>query len=404
MKSTTNKKSGWTVVSATAVLATLLASVLAGCGSPPDPGSAHRAGLAIVQASTANSARLPAQVWVDAIGGSVTEGTRLAVVSDGGEPRLIGSGVLENLSNNSATRAEQINAFVSGAVAAVASAKADVAETNPLGAIALAARAVRDPSGVGGCTILVAGSMLSTAGPLLLQETTLQVEPSDVASALADAKALPDLSGCVVRLLSISQVAGTQPQLPEELAQRLDVLIRAILEKAGAKVEIAPLAVSQKPAGPLPRVTPVPVATSAIDLPVAVRDPAGCQVRVPDQEIGFLPDSAQFRSPKIAQLAVTRFLDALRKCAGTAVHVSVVGTTSSAGTRAGRLRLSRARADAVAALVAHRLGVPVAAVEARGIGNCEVANPHVACVNDRASGALDVELAVQNRNVVLVAS
>lgn len=404
MKSTTRKSSRAVVSSTAALLAALLVSLLAGCARPVDPGIVHGAGLAIVQASTANSARLPTQVWIDTIGADVTEGTRLAVVSDGGEPKLIGSGVLENLSNNSATRAEQINAFVSGAVTAAASAKADVAETNPLGAIALAARAVRDPSGVGGCTILVAGSMLSTAGPLLLQRTTLLVEPSDVATALADASALPNLSGCLVRLLSISQVAGTQPQLPEELAHRLGVLMRAILEKAGAKVEIAPLSVTQKPAGPLPPVTPVPVKTPAIDLPVAVPDPAGCQVRVPDQEIGFLPDSAQFRSPKIAQLAVTRFVDALRRCAGTAVHVSVVGTTSSAGTRAGRLSLSRARADAVAALVAHRLGVPVAAVEARGIGNCEVANPHVACVNDRPSGALDVELAAQNRNVVLVTS
>jgi outer membrane protein OmpA-like peptidoglycan-associated protein len=111
--------------------------------------------------------------------------------------------------------------------------------------------------------------------------------------------------------------------------------------------------------------------------------------------LGFLPDSTELRDPQAAArtlAGLAQWLNADRNR-----HVAITGTCASAGSKAGRARLSRARARAIKSLLVH-VEVHSNQVSTQGLGY--VADPP----DRRADGTLDPARAAQNRAVSFTTS
>jgi outer membrane protein OmpA-like peptidoglycan-associated protein len=345
-----------------------------------------RPAIAVVAGQHANAV-VPDQVREldDALTSTRTKvGTRLIVVRADGDPQTVLD--LQRDKEDTSDNPEDTDILAEELKGVLLDGKAAVPEVDLLGAIDRAARGLHESPGPK--TLFVIDPGLQTAGTLRFQSGLLLAEPADVVAHLKQSNSLPDLRGISVVLIGIGAVADPQPDLPIPARRRLEAIWPAILVASGAD---GPVKVIQNPprprskTGPLPKVTVVPVRQPPTPLP--------CQLQA--DSLGFEPDEAILREPKVA-------VEQLRRCVAslaTARRVEVIGTTSSAGTEEGRMRLSRQRADVVRNLLIG-LGVPAGRVTARGIGN----HCHPPCVNDRPNKVLDPVLAARNRLVIVKAS
>ncbi|WP_062517559.1 OmpA family protein [Demequina gelatinilytica] len=387
--------------------AAVLVTALTGCSATTaetGPAVSGPTALAIVAESTANSARLSVDAWTALVRPRLAPGTEVVVVSDDGDPAVLGTASLTGLASNPTTLQEQLDHATALTVEVAAGAVATSPETDPLAAIALGARALSTRSRAQGCELLMSGSGLSTTGALPLQRLGLGIDPVDVVEQLASSDELPDLDGCAVIWSGLGAAGGDQEDPRQPHVRTLERLWTAILERSGAtSVSFTYDAVMQKPPAGLPDVTPVPLAAPAV---VTVMEAEDCIVEVPDAAIGFVLDEATFADARAATRAIDDAADALGRCTATPRTITVYGTTSSAGERAGRVRLSTRRATAVADALAEAMGVPSATITAVGLGSCEVhATTAVACVDDRdGDGRLVADRAQLNRRAVIVAS
>lgn len=265
--------------------------------------------------------------------------------------------------------------------------RADTPEVDLLAALALAARSVTDA--VGPQTIIVIDSGLQTAGALRFQDqdgALLDANPSEVVDLLRRTQQLPDLTGIRVVFTGLGDTAPPQQTLPQPARAVLVELWTAIVTAAGGSAEIkeAPLPSTRTLEG-LPPVSIVPVAVRSIG-------PLPSVTVLRDGTVGFRPDQAVFRDPAAAGAVLA---DYAREITGGKRAV-LTGTTSSAGEEAGRLTLSRDRANAVRDLLIS-LGAPADRIEARGVGS-----DFPGYVPDRDShGNLDPLAAAQNRQVII---
>lgn len=113
-----------------------------------------------------------------------------------------------------------------------------------------------------------------------------------------------------------------------------------------------------------------------------------------DSEVGFKPDSAEFRDRDHAAELLSKYANYL--AADPTHSLQVTGTTSSDGDESGRLTLSEQRAEAVKALLV-QLGASNEQVNTKGVGT-----RYAGFTDDRrADGSLDPDLAIKNRNVLI---
>lgn len=267
----------------------------------------------------------------------------------------------------------------------LADGEAATPEVDLLAAIDQAARELRESKG--DKTLFVIDSGLQTTGALRFQTGLLLAEPKDLVASLQQANSLPDLSDVSVVLIGIGSVASPQPSLPIPARRRLEAIWKAIITASKAKavtvVEDPPQARARTT--PLPRVTVVPVAAPPPLVP--------CRLQA--DSLGFEPDSKELRDARAA-------VALLRTCVArlaTARRISVIGTTSSAGTEEGRLKLSQERAEVIRNLLIG-FGISPSRLTAKGIGNhCKPP-----CVDDRPAGVFDPILATRNRLVIVQAS
>lgn len=363
-------------------------------------------GVGVVVGSSANEPRLTAAQWAAELDELVGDGTTLALVSAEGETAVLASWRI-TLSANASDAGHELEAEVARVASGAAATAARTPETDPWGALAAARRALGD---VSACTLLTSSSFLSTTLPLDLQRLGLGLDAADLAAQLAEADALPDLSGCTVVVLALGQTAGTQPGLDERARATLTELVATLLALAGAEVDVSRTLGGDPPAEGLPPVTPVPVvpfAPQATALPTdgsdagPASDPA-CQVEIADAAVGFVANEATFLDDEAARATIETAAAALSGC--DLDSLTVFATTSSAGTAEQRLALSDRRGLALATPLAAALGVDVASVTVTGLGYCEhpaaVASA-VTCVDDRPGGAFDAVLAAENRRAVV---
>ncbi|MGH3929041.1 MAG: OmpA family protein [Pseudonocardiaceae bacterium] len=267
------------------------------------------------------------------------------------------------------------------------STRADSPEVDLLAALSLAARSVTDA--VGPQTIIVIDSGLQTTGALRFQDqdgALLSANPSEVIDLLRRTQQLPDLTGIRVVFTGLGDTAPPQPTLPQPARAVLVDLWTAIVDAAGGSAEImqAPLPSTRTLEG-LPPVSVVPVAVRSIG-------PLPSVTVLRDGTVGFLPDRAVFRD---RAAAIEVLADYAREISNGKRAV-LTGTTSSAGNAAGRLTLSRDRANAVRELLIS-LGAPSDRIEALGVGS-----DFPTYIPDRdPQGNLDPIAAAQNRQVII---
>lgn len=354
------------------------------CDAAPAPGSGP--GTVVIGSARTGS---PVPAWSAELERRFTAGmaqhaTWTFVTADG-RPSVAGSLPLVATGDNDLVKAEAGSAVRAEATRLLATLVATHPEVDLLAALDMAARSLTDRGEPR--SIIVLDSMLQTAGALRFQDSdgaVLSADPAAVADQLAASGNLPPLGGIEVVLMGAGDTVAPQDPLPPPVRTALLALWTGMLQRAGATVTVVPAPVAATVAAGVPPVTPVPIAAPRVaDGPVALSDSA----------VGFLPDRAVLRDPVAAMAALAPFIERLRPGKW---HATLTGTTSSAGTPAGRLALSVERAAVVAGLL-RAGGVPGTAVESRGVGT-----DFPGFVPDRdGSGQLDPILAARNRQVII---
>ena len=216
----------------------------------------------------------------------------------------------------------------------------------------------------GSKTLVVIDNGLQTAGPLRFQDPgMLAADPAETAEYLSASGALPDLTGLRVVFSGLGDTAPPQEPLTPGQRTHLAAIWTAIVERSGAtEVEVTDAPLTGPSAKGLPQVTrvpiPTPAAVRALPRPRAV-------VTLTEEVVAFLPDSTDYRSPDDVAEVLRPLAERIR---GDGGRVTLTGTTSSAGTREGRLALSLRRAEAVKATLVE-LGAPAELLETLGVGN-----------------------------------
>jgi outer membrane protein OmpA-like peptidoglycan-associated protein len=317
---------------------------------------------------------------------AAASGGEVTVVDTGGAPSIHGSVSFQVTAANDVAAKEQVQVAARQLASGLAATLAETGGAAPLAALDLSARHIHATSAAG--TVVLMDSGLQTQGILdYTQEGMLAAEPSELVDGVRRAGQLPDLSGIRVFVLGLGDVAS--PQEPLDTAAR-GILVEQwtkLLEAAGAAcvgVDPQPLA-GVSPVG-VPDVPTVEIAD------VAPLEPAVKVVLTADS-VAFVSDSAVLRDPEFAKRKLASIATALTT-SGRSVRLT--GTTATDGTEAGRLELSRLRAETVKATLVE-LGVPAQRISTRGVGT-----DHPEHVDDvDAHGRLIPAKAARNRTVIL---
>ncbi|MGQ0575313.1 MAG: OmpA family protein [Pseudonocardia sp.] len=364
-----------------------LALLAVGCtgGSQPTAPNA----LVLVVGGRANTAPpgLPDEL-VDDVVRAAERDTGATVIAADGAPRIVDTFRLRRTAPNDLFAERERAAQLARVRSSITSCRALVPEVDQLAALALGARAGAAAPGLRQLVLIDSG--LQTSGALRFQAddgALLDVDPIAHAESLAQAGQLPDLGGAEVLLVGLGDVGEPQPRLAEPQRRALVTIWEELVRRSNGRpvVVASPLPARPVPPG-LPPVSVVPLAAApsgGFAQPVVLRDSA----------VGFLPDQAVFRDPAQAAAALAPFVEALSR---PGRRVRLTGTTSSAGTAAGRRQLSHDRARAVATVLVDG-GVDPGAIEIRGLGS-----DFPGFVPDRdGAGRLDPVRAARNRQVIV---
>jgi OmpA-OmpF porin, OOP family len=348
------------------------AATVTGCHHPepsPDPapaGSCATTGnLALAVGARANSPapvrdeggrpELPRTVE-DLLVGVAQRGGQLSVVRVDGRPASVLTDAFETDGKTEVKQGVDRRRWLSRMRTAIGGVRATAPEADVLAALTLAAREAR-PGG----TVVLQDSGLQTLDPLDFRQQLLTAEPTELVAYLRSRRLLPDLAGRTLVLVGVGDTVA--PQLPLDEAQRhtLVDLWSAVGKAAGACVTVSDEVSSVAAVTGVPAVSPVPVARTRTPDVRPCRDTV-----LPDSgTVGFVPDRAVYRDPAGARRTLQGI--ATQIVEGD-LAVSLIGTTATSGSEAGRIALSRQRADQVRVTLVE-LGVPPARiVEVRGVG------------------------------------
>jgi len=310
----------------------------------------------------------------------------VAIFDTDGSPSKVDDLRLTSRAANPKARAEEISTQMTLLTNGILKSQANAPEADPLGALDAAARSVHAQGPHG--TVVLVDSGLQTAGALRYQsERLLLASGHDLVAYLRSTGELPDLRGLTVVLSGLGDTGRPQKRLDIATRNRLVEQWSAIAKAGGATcVDVDSQPLTEPTAADLPHVTTVAVPKPArpkLDLsrPVALRE----------DSVGFEDNSAELRDAALAR----RDLEAIaEQIIRGRHHVSLIGTTATAGTEQGRHTLSLKRARTVKRLLVS-LGVPAGHISTRGVGI-----HYPAHVRDLDShGNLVPEAAVRNRAV-----
>ena len=375
----------WPIV----LLLIFAAFILPACAKPDPPST-----LAIVYSARSN------QPQYDFTGSehlksliSSAIGTQISIVSSDGMPAVQATIDTDiSYAHNRLTRSDARTQLANQVIAELTKSEAKSPESDVLSAIALAAASLQDSPGTR--SVFVCDSGLTTVAPIALQQTALLAENSDIESAVEDLvshHALPDLTNVKISWMCLGVTADPQPSLDIAAKERLKTLWSQILEKAGASVEFRGdlLDASPSPISNTPKVSAVPV--EAVTLGSRT---TSVSITLPETELAFLPDSAQYLNPDQAHAIIEETATRLRQSG--VPHVSVTGCTATWGRPEYRQQLSQQRADAVATSL-RASGIEVTSV--LGLGSDCPGKIH----DLDETGELIESLAASNRRVILSA-
>jgi outer membrane protein OmpA-like peptidoglycan-associated protein len=325
----------------------------AGADCQPRPGP-----VSLVVGVRADSAApaLPDSLRAE-LGQAAAAKRNISVVSVEGTPRVVFDEPFRSTGGNrGAQDRERANYLTRLSAAFAVRVKAVTPEADLLAALDKGTRTA--PGG----TLVVADSGLQTTGALRYQDgggALLGAQPDEVATQLKRNGQLPDLTGRRVVLLGIGDTVAPQPRLSPGQRAAVRATWRTIAQSAvAACVAVLDDLQDGAAAGPLP-----PVSTVPIPAPPTVR-PCGRTVLDERGDVRFVKNSASFIDAAAARATIATVADVMRAGRQTA---TLTGSTATSGTRAGRLALSKQRADAVKAVLVD-LGIDSSRITTRGVG------------------------------------
>lgn len=320
------------------------------------------------------------------------EGTVSLLAVDGptGQPRWVLSGAALSVPSLADTaRGSRLEDLAIGCTQAAArSATPRRPGSDILAALQAVARQERQ---TGGTEVVVLTDGLATGRVLNFDRLALgKVKASSVVAQLRRAGELPHWDGLRVTFAGLGDTAPEQ--IPGGLSQPtrdwLTTFYLQLCDASGAR-SCASVPAQGEPVTPLGGLPADPAPVTLEQPSVVVLGPD--TVATLPGSVLFAPDSATLISGEALETALSRIARAYQSGA----RITVTGHTALDGTKAGRGRLSRARAQVVAdALVAR--GVPRSAIAVAGVG----ATQRVA-VDRRPDGSWDEDAARANRRVVI---
>jgi len=294
---------------------------------------------------------------------AIRAGEPVRIVVASGQPQVI---TPQLPSQANATLAEQHSPWVRRDVllveAAVAAARPDAPGIDDLAALAVAADEVHT-LGAPDADLVLIDSGLDDRGALDFTVPGLvAATPAEVAGQLKATGNLPDLQGFTVILVGMGYTAAPQPPLSAKWRSNITAIWVAILQAAGARVELIP----QPGQGPSitttepVRLVPVPATQQVTPgyhktLVFTGTSP----VRFQPNTTAFVDQAAAIR----ALIPIARWLAANRSR-----HAWLEGTTADVGPMSGQIALSRLRADRVRAVLIS-LGASAAQISTTGVGS-----------------------------------
>jgi hypothetical protein len=336
--------SRWSPVAA----AVALAAGLAGCGAgasaaPEETGPEATGALAVVVGAHSNMP--PA-----ALEGRSASAVDMALR----QQSMFSMVVADGAPFDATASAEQVDRQVIDE--AIAGARAQVAESDLLGAIGRAAEGLVGEPGLR--TLVVLDSGLSTAGPLTFTTPgMLDAQPLEVADALRNAQQLPDLSGVRVVFHGLGDTAAPQQPLdPIRRAQLVNIWSAVVRTAGAASIQVEGTPRTGEPVAGLP-----PVSTIETGLGYRCE---GTTMTLTGGPFAYRPDTAEFLDPAATLNALRPVAEQLR--AGRIDSV-LFGTTAAVGSPVDQIRFSDERAQAVADLLIElQVPIPLLHVEGRG--------------------------------------
>lgn len=388
---------------AAAVLLPVVVTVLGGCAEEP-PCAAPEAGAVdpLVLAVSVH-ANAPAPALPGGVAGQVRDalvaGQPVRLIGIDGSPEEVPIALPEVVAANCAALDVTAARATNVVATAVRSTAADSDGNDLYGAVALAADLAAAEDWDHTRLLLLDSGLSDGAGaPVdMSRPGMLGADPAEVAEFAREQDPL-DLSDFDVQLVSFGYSAPPQRPLSGQERTAVTSIWTEVFAQQGAEVSVLP---EPRPAtGPdTGRVTAVAKVgvRSVFEPPRPGRASSVLYREAYSGPIRFEPDSVDLVDPVAARRAVAPVAAWLAADEGR--RVVVVGTTSSAGTAAGRSRLSLARAERIAGLLVATSGGRADRVRTIGLG-FEFAWR----VDDRtSSGELDPSRAALNRTVRITA-
>lgn len=274
-------------------------------------------------------------------------------------------------------------------------AAATTEETDTLAALRLAANSLQS-SPYSNKRLLVYDSGLCTCG--LLNQTAnnvLSADPIIVAEKLSATHSLPDLTGVTVKWVGLACVSGKQDEIPDSYKYKLKELWSEIIKSSGGTVEFDPMPVSGDEADGLPDVSTVSFVKDSLDIDFSSDNERTQPIKLGEDTIKFMPDSAKFVDEKSAREALMPIAEILKT--NIDFNIIIAGTTASVGDG---YKLSTERAEACRdALVS--MGVNAKQIECIGLG-CSDNCFHIDDID--SNGQLMEEYAKLNRAIYIFSS
>jgi hypothetical protein len=338
---------------------------VSGCSLLSSAGAASTVeptGIAVVVGNRANSAIPDLTAITAVIPSSLGVGSVLTVTGISGlvSGETGGSQTVIDLGNSSDNAAQALTARAN-IIKEVGQVTASVPEADDLGAIASAARSIAQVKGVR--IVIIADSMLSTAGVLQFQNGLFAHAATDIAVKIP-ANQLPDLHGSEVIIIGQGKTKLPQPALGTGDLLSLRSAWEKILKHSGAASIHYVDSVTVTGVAPVtPQVTVV--APSEV---IPVSFPSPCSAIAPTGALNFGVNTAVFVNPEKAKYEIHNIADKfkLEKCTG---KIRVDGTASSEGNADRNIALSMQRAEAVAKILSTDLGIPTSSMDIRGLGS-----------------------------------
>lgn len=363
------------------------------CGCSGAEGEDKPLALAVVAGVHSNAGTIPLNT--DAVTSqlydvSYTQGN-ITIIRADGAPAVVYQAQIPELQVDGLSENKQkviAEGYAAQLQAALKDVRAQISEVDTLEALRLGGQALSQKTGFEK-VLLVLDTGLSSTGYLDFRKGLLDSDPAEVAEALAQACALPQLEGVKVLWAMCGQTAAPQPEMNEREKQTLRDIWSSVLTAGGAESVEFLADFAGEPYTGLPQVSLVDTGDKVIQVQILT-------TILSDAQVKFKGNSDEFVDKEVAVQALSCVAHELLDHPDRKAYL--IGTTASGQNNQYCLDLSERRAEAVGNLLMEHWDIQRNQFTCVGLG---ADDPwHIPDLDEK--GRLVEECASRNRKVVLL--